>query len=194
MADRVSIRRAGEMPVNPVPVVKYPMTSTRTSVDPKALNNDTRPPVPSPSTTMFAVVRPATILRFDDSGRVPPAGHAVRYPVAVGLVAVTLSATATASAGTPPTPATTSSRCSAAAKAPPPARVSITRAGVIPTKPGPNHPVASTTISAVPEPLNTLIEPPVPRPTMTRLATVCPGRKFTFDVPGCADPVGHTVT
>ena len=43
-------------------------------------------------------------------GELIPAGHTDRYYVAVGLTAVTFSTTASASTGTPATPATVTSR------------------------------------------------------------------------------------
>src|SRR4051794_36124563 len=56
---------------------------------------------------MFGIVWAGMKLRFDAVGRLAPAGYTVRNPAMVGLVTVTLSATApTPVAGTPPRPTT----------------------------------------------------------------------------------------
>ena len=53
---------------------------------------------------MFATVWPGRKFTFEAVGTGEPEGQTVRYPGAVGSATVTLSATATAPAGTPPTP------------------------------------------------------------------------------------------
>src|SRR4051794_20786875 len=85
---------------------------------------------------MLGVVCPATKLRFEATGREAPVGNTVRYPAVVGLVTVTLSTTAVAADGTPPTPVIcTSSTWSGPSVCPAyglplPGRVSRIRAGV----------------------------------------------------------------
>ena len=66
---------------------------------PSALNTDTCPPTPMPTTTMFGTTWPGTKFRLELPGSGEPAGNTVRKPPAVGATAVTLRATATAVIG-----------------------------------------------------------------------------------------------
>ena len=97
------------------------MTSTMTSVAPDWLKIEILPPVPILATTRLGVVCPARKLRFEVVGRVVPVGNTVRYDAAVGLVAVTLTTTAsTPVAGTPPRPTTVRSNTLPGLKSPVP--------------------------------------------------------------------------
>ena len=60
--------------------------------------------------TALGMVSPAVQLRLETVGRAEPCGHTDRYDDAVVPVAVTLSTTASALAGTPPWPPTATSR------------------------------------------------------------------------------------
>src|SRR5215218_2656611 len=132
---------------------------------------------------MFATVWPGTALTFDAVGIGDPAGHTVRYVVAV------------APAGTP-AGARSRVRPSPAWKvAPPrPARVSITRLGTMGVNPLEYQPVTSTSTWASPARLKRSTWPPVPSPTVTMLATVWPATKLRLDAVGIGAPAGHTVT
>ena len=54
-----------------------PATSATKCTAPAALNNDTRPLLPTPTCTRLGRVSPARTLRFDANGRVCPAGQTV---------------------------------------------------------------------------------------------------------------------
>src|SRR5215831_7521495 len=110
---RVSITRNGAgafsaaPPLGLVASVNQPLTSTTTSTLPRKLKRLTMPPEPTLTMTRLGTVWPPTKLRLDAVGWVAPAGQTVRKLGAVGLVTVTLRATAdTPVAGTPPTPVT----------------------------------------------------------------------------------------
>ena len=113
---------------------------------PERLNIDTEPATPTLASTRFGVVAPATTFRFDATGRSAPVGQTETNESAVGLVAVTLSTTAsTPLAGTPPRPTTGRSNVSSGpigrpGRARPSmvgrfGRVSNNRAGTTGTKP-----------------------------------------------------------
>ena len=102
-ATRVSSRRVGV--IGRKPLVNQPVTSITTWVAPSQLRIDTWPAVPRPTRTMFGTVCPAVKLRFEFPAQGVPAGNRLTKPADVGSVTVTLSATATAVAGMPATPA-----------------------------------------------------------------------------------------
>src|SRR5216683_822541 len=115
-----------------------PTTSTMTWVDPNALKMSTCPDADSCTTTRLGTVCPATKLRSDARGWLAPSGQTIRSLAAVGLVTVTFRTTALggiadAAMGTPPLPATCTTRLfpapSGAWGAPVPLRVSTMRAG-----------------------------------------------------------------
>src|ERR1039458_7278692 len=96
----------------------------------------------SGTVTRFATVTPGLKLRLETVGIAVPTGKTVRNPEAVRLIAVTLSTTADAPAGTGavPTPVTCTDRVAAAARALPAfgwpefGRVSLMRKGVTETE------------------------------------------------------------
>jgi hypothetical protein len=102
---------------------------------PDPLNTTIEPAVPTFTFTAFGITAPATKFRFDAVGRLSPFGNTVTYPPAVGCTAVTFSATAAASTGTPPTFVTAIVRAVFAGIHPPLLRVSTTRNGVTPANP-----------------------------------------------------------
>ncbi len=63
------------------------------------------PSLPTGTTTRFGTVWPASKLRFEVVGRVPPPGKAVTCPGLAALVTVTFRATAVTPAGILPLPA-----------------------------------------------------------------------------------------
>src|SRR5215207_5075978 len=69
----------------------------------------TPPPAPTATIAALATVCPGAKLMFDVAGMSCPHGKTVTYPAASGLVTVTFSETAAASAGTAPVPATCTS-------------------------------------------------------------------------------------
>src|SRR6185503_10503944 len=81
-----------------------------TSVLPAALYTDTRPPAPTLTVTPLALVSPGPQLMLEVAGWACPDGQMVSNEPPVVPVTVTLRATAAASAGTPKTPATCTSR------------------------------------------------------------------------------------
>src|SRR2546425_13021419 len=90
----------------------------------------------------LGTVQPATQLRLETTGMVPPAAHAVRKLAAVVLVTVAFRTTPdTPELGTPPAPVTWTLRVLPAARVDPafacplPARVSVIRAGGTATYP-----------------------------------------------------------
>src|SRR5687768_11334634 len=115
------------------------MTSTITSVRPPATASEMAPPPPRPTSTVDATVWPGAKFTVEVGGAGAPAGHAVRYPAASGLVTVTVNAAATAPLpGTPPAPATARSRVSPSATAVV-SRVSSRRAGATGVNPETNQ-------------------------------------------------------
>ncbi len=112
---------------------------------------------------------------------------------------------ATCAAGTPPLPSTATStvagpRTPAPARARPsvvavPSRVSSNRWGATAenSEPTGNQPSTSTSRWAEPACWNSRTVPS-PTPTITLLATVAPGTRFTLLVPGCCSPPGNAVT
>lgn len=84
-----------------------------TSVVPFGEMTSARPEDPTRAVTAFGTLWPADQLRLDAVGFVSPVGHTVRCESAVVFVTVVLVRTASASAGTPPTPATGTLRVTA---------------------------------------------------------------------------------
>ena len=108
---------------------------------------------------------------------------------------VTLATTPVAAGGTPARARSRGRLSPGWNVAPPsPARVSITRTGTTGVNPLEYQPVTSTSTWASPARLNRSIWPPVPRPTVTMLATVWPATTLRLDAVGMAAPAGHTVT
>src|SRR5690349_4977521 len=106
----------------------------------------TLPPAPTFAVTAFGIVCPATQFRLDTNGLGCgcPEGQMLRNEAADVFVTVTFSTTASALAGTPPTPATVTSRLvfgpQGVLNGPicgPLGRESSTRAGGSETKPSP---------------------------------------------------------
>ena len=117
--------------------VKYPETSTMTSVAPELLYTLTMPPDPTGTMTRLGTVWPAAQFRLEAVGRARPAGHTVKKLGAVVWVAVTLRIAAeTPVGGTPPAFVTWISSVLPAPTVIPafgnplPERVSVMRAGV----------------------------------------------------------------
>ena len=202
---RVSSTRAGVSAWKALPAGNHPITSTTTSTLPLSLYTSTRPSWPTLAMTMFGTSCPLTKLRFEAVGRASPEGQTVTKDGAVGFVAVTFKATATAPVGgTPPRP-TTSMLIDWSVPIRPPfmkrpsivglLRVSAMRAGVRPLKawPAGTQPRTSITTLVVPALLNSEIWPFSPTFVSTELATVRPAVKLRFDAYGCGEPVGHTV-
>ena len=86
------------------------MTSAITSTCPPRLKIEALPPAPTFTVTWLAMVWAALKLRFETVGGVAPDGYTDRKEDDEAPVTVTLSTTASAFDGTPPTPATVTSR------------------------------------------------------------------------------------
>src|ERR1700693_2756325 len=178
-----AIEQAG--PVNP------PTTSMTTSVQPLPLAMSTLPVGPTWTIVGLGTVPPCGQFTSDAGGCATVSGHAGNTPAVVVLVTVRFATAAGGGlepviAGTPPNPATPTTRPELGphgnVKPPVPFLLSRMRAGVsgvnqLPVPPGVvsvNQPFTSATTFVVPAGLKMLTLPPVPTPTITRFGMVSP--------------------
>src|SRR5260370_29110066 len=137
---------------------------------------------------------------FEVGGVLVPLGKALSHPAKASLVAVRfITAAETPVAGMPPWPATWKlSDCAppSVLKVPRVSRILVEGVGrKIPAVPvvvpsAATQPDTSRMTSVAPAALKTETRPPLPTPTTTRLARVCPALKFMFDATGRAIPLG----